>query len=294
MISFLYPKTGISRAAGRLMPAFKRFGKAGMCLIVIGLAGCGSDKPPMPFDAETRDQFVYHFEEVAETNKEAIRAIDNNRIRARAIVTDVYKPVIEDELGYDFDRTMRHYRFYRMDKDSRSPWRRRMDEAYQYLAGNFEEAYENKLISKEAYDLFAFEEQAGQLINDNQLKILDYMLQCQEQDGGMCASSTLNQILPQDVEGLHALVPYIDIEQKLAFNQSESFAIEDLRQSIYDAAANWMITESGETGYNAPTMIFLANERFSIDQEKIDKANQLAAMLEEEKQRLGLDGQGES
>ncbi len=240
----------------------------GFFLLVTSLAGCGgSSSEPMPFDAETLERLTYHFEEVFEAQKDDIRSIDNKRIRARTLVADVYQLVI-DELGYDFDLTMRHYRFYRQETNSRNPWRQQMDEAYLYFRNNYTDAYDHGLISKEAFDLFEFEEKAGGDITDHQLKILDYIVKCQEQHDGVCTASVLNTILPQDAEGFHALVPSV---------------------------AGWITTETGFSGSSAVMAIRESGgtEGFTVDAERLELSRLFAKMLEEEKQTLGLAVGGE-
>ncbi len=260
-------------------------------LLIAGLAGCGSGGDPMPFDAETRDQFVYHFEEVFEAKKEDIRAIDNDRIQSRAIVSDVYVPVIEDELGYDFDLTMRHYRFYRQETNSRDTWRQQMDEAYLYLRDHYQDAYENKLISKKTFDLFAFQKEAGGTINDNQEKILGYITTCQEQNNGICTKEALNTVLPQDIEELHALVPYVDLRDD-GFGHNQANQLRTIRQAIYLSASNWVKTESGEGGYGAFDTAELMGEGVILDPQKVELSRQFTKRLEEEKQALGLAVEG--
>lgn len=260
---------------------------AGFFLLIAGLPGCGSDGEPMPFDDQSLDQFTYHFEEVFEASKDDIRAIDNDRIRARTLVADVYIPVIEDELGYDFDLTMRHYRFYREGTNSRDAWRRQMDDAYLYFRNNYTDAHEHKLISKAAFELFAFEEKADDAITENQGKILAYITKCQEQNGGACTVSALDEVLPQDIEELNTLVPYVDVQDD-GLGYDPTYRMDRIKQAIYLAIADWVKTASGETGFTAIPPIRYG-ESFSIDPETVEISGQFNLMLDEERKTLGLE-----
>lgn len=296
-----------------------------LCVILtLGLVACGGSDEPMPFNDETLEQFTDAFEELVEEKREAISGISNNRIQLKTVITEIYKPVIED-MGYGFDITMRHYRFYHKEKSTNHPWRRNMDDAYFYLRDNYKEAFENGLITKTNFELFELQNKAKEPISRQQENVLAYVTECQKRNNGICTLDILSDLLPKDYKALDELIApshrqifqdrianakveakqyaeFLAHQKKIRAKRSgstqssiltkydpESKIIRVYQQAIYSPVAQWILTEDGkDVRYNFFDMLQIKNQGFKVNQEKLAFSRQLTSMMNNEKELLNI------
>lgn len=148
------------------------------------LTGCGPQDKPLPFSLENSQKFSDALlKEVKSTAPTPSQDGD-------MAFLDINKKVIEKDLGYSFDKTVRNAFVSPTDASTML-----MENVFRLIKDNPKSSLDKGLISQRTFDIFDAAKNAKFSITSDEEKFLSFVSACQDSNGGTCDSTHLIPIL---------------------------------------------------------------------------------------------------
>lgn len=234
-------------------------------LLSISVSACGAKDEPLPFTPEK----LKELSKKLSTQSKAITH-SGNKEKSKQDVLEMYKSIIESDLGYNFDKTLRKAFLFQGLSVSAANL---MAPSYMLVAEDPKWTLDNGYISKRTFETQeVFAKTKGAMITNNGLKFVDYVIECQNKNNGICNSKLLIPIMVAH-GGL-------SVEE----SQKHSILIDNIVIERYNIG-QWLIHPNG-TFFN-PYSFSANTSDFVINKESVEASKKMTKIYEEEKKELG-------
>lgn len=236
--------------------------------------GCsaGIQDKPLPMSQENMVKFI------AQQRKESASIAPSPSQDEEELFIGTYKVVIEKRMGYSFDKTVRSTMLF-----GPAGARQVMGPVIKYVFRDPKRALDKGFISQRTFDIIDIASKAKAELTKNDEEFLGFVMECQNNNNGICDSKLLFSVL-----AAHNALP----DALPAAGSSDQFKIAYMLEQKHDTTHmginGWITGPDGQPIFDSlwsPPYLD-ASHKFVVNKNQIDVSKRFANMLAEEKMAL--------
>lgn len=193
-------------------------------------------------------------------------------------IINIYKNIIENEMGFNLDKTIRSMILFDsyINIEQKNYVLNLFSPLIDYIIENKDDALSKNIISEKTHNILSID---GSQLSDKEIKLINYIIECQKENKGTCNPKSLLTIL--------------SLKKEIYFNENESFDTKKETEIFYELHRKYdidklkykkLIIKNDGKEYNINLLCDLKKEdnNFVINQNKYKSSLNLTSITKEE------------